>query len=74
MPNRIKTAIKKNRGESMKTNLSDEQIRALKYLHSEDYPIKKIASLFKVRTQRVTQICGRRRPEYDSKYNQTWGL
>lgn len=57
----------------MKTELTEQQIRALKYLHSEDYPIKKIASLFKIRTQKVTQICGRRRPEYDSKNNQLWG-
>lgn len=55
----------------MKTNLTEKQLSDLKYLHRKGIQIRFLAQLFRIRTQRVTQICGRRRIEYDSKNNQT---
>ena len=57
----------------VKTILTTEQILQMKELHKYGCKIVDIRRAFRIRTQRVIQICGRRAAEYDSKYNETWG-
>ena len=55
-----------------KKELSVNDIFELLLRHAEGESINILARDFGIRTQSVTLICGRRRPEYDSKYNPTW--